>query len=101
MPFAEYEGAFAIYMIFNAISRKELPRKPEKLSATAERLWKICQACWSFESEKRMTAAQAIASLDSMRRTSPQSAAEELYRSKRGLRAVFASVAKWVESLGG
>lgn len=88
-------------MIFNAILRKELPKKPANLPATGQRLWKICQACWNFKPGNRLTAEQAIAAFNSMNHASPQEVAGKHWLPERGLRAFYASAARRINSFGG
>lgn len=99
MPYAHYEGAFAIYMVFNAISSKELPKRPDNLSSSGDKVWETCQGCWNFEPGERMTVEQAIVVLQSMRNISPpDNAAIKPVRPKRGLRLFFTSIVNWAKA---
>lgn len=101
VPYAQYEGAFAIYTVFNAISSKELPQKPENLPSSGDSLWVICQACWNFDPESRMTAEQAVAALQPMKSALSDAATGEETRPKRGWRDLFVSIVKWLASFIG
>lgn len=46
--------------VIAAMDRKVLPMQPIMNSSDKELLWKICTACWKFEPQLRMSAAQII-----------------------------------------
>lgn len=47
-----------------AIRRQELPAKPETESSDKELLWKICQACWAYDPNKRIRAEEVVQQID-------------------------------------